>query len=365
MATAKLHRDDAPDLLDPVRRMIDAGAKFRQIRWKFADSRQAFDYYAARQHALHLTPTPPHACCMCGGACDLTTVEATWHATVRGALDWVIVPLSALSLAGTRHLGGWFHTRHAACERCVARWRRRRIAWMIVAALGVVILTLGAVPAIMGLLLGYGGTWKPSERPQVILTGWLGLLGGAAGLTMVVWARTMSAPPRLRHIGSWPIQLEFFEMLMPWDESQPDWILLTEKPLPVQDAIQGAYADDAGGIDIFLGTTRSEINGAGQQLLALDYEAYPEMAVKQMHDLARRAREQWPIKRLAILHRIGRVEVAEPSVAIVVACGHRDEAFEACRWIIDMLKKDVAIWKKEVWADGTGTWVHPEPIPKT
>jgi molybdopterin synthase catalytic subunit len=159
---------------------------------------------------------------------------------------------------------------------------------------------------------------------------------------------------------AWAIQLESVETLMPWDESQPDWILLTGKPLPVQTAIEGACADDVGGVDIFLGTTRWEDNDQGQDLLALDYEAYPEMAVKQMHDLARRAREQWPIKRLAILHRVGRVEIAQPSVAIVVSCGHRAEAFEACRWIIDSLKKDVAIWKKEVWADGSGTWVHPD-----
>jgi hypothetical protein len=85
-------------------------------------------------------------------------------------------------------------TRHAACERCVARSRRRRIAWMLIVALGIVLLGLGAVPAIMGLILGYGGTWKPSERPQVIVTGWLGLLGMAAGLAIVVWARTMVAP---------------------------------------------------------------------------------------------------------------------------------------------------------------------------
>jgi hypothetical protein len=103
---AKLRRDDPSELLEPVGRMIDAGAKFRHIRRRFVDSREAFSYFASRQHALHRTPSPPHACCICGGACELQTVEVSWHAKVRGALDWVIIPLVALSLSGTRHLGG-------------------------------------------------------------------------------------------------------------------------------------------------------------------------------------------------------------------------------------------------------------------
>jgi molybdopterin synthase catalytic subunit len=117
----------------------------------------------------------------------------------------------------------------------------------------------------------------------------------------------------------------------------------------------------AGGIAVFLGTTRAEANASKQPLVALDYEAYPEMALAQMRDLARRAREQWPIARLALLHRTGRVAVGEPSVIIAVASPHRGEAFDACEWLIDTLKREVAIWKKEVWADGSGTWVDPSP----
>ena len=115
----------------------------------------------------------------------------------------------------------------------------------------------------------------------------------------------------------------------------------------------------AGGIAVFLGTTRAEYNAAKQPLVALDYEAYPEMALQQMRDLARRARERWQIARLALLHRTGRVPVAEPSVIIAVAAPHRGEAFDACEWLIDTLKKEVAIWKKEVWSDGSASWVDP------
>jgi len=115
----------------------------------------------------------------------------------------------------------------------------------------------------------------------------------------------------------------------------------------------------AGGIDVFLGTTRSEESADGRDLIALDYEAYGEMALKQMRDLASRARERWPVSKLAILHRTGRVAVAEPSVIIAVSTPHRADAFAACKFLIDSLKAEVAIWKKEIWTDGSGTWVHP------
>jgi molybdopterin synthase catalytic subunit len=138
-----------------------------------------------------------------------------------------------------------------------------------------------------------------------------------------------------------------------------DWVQLREEAIDTPAAIEFVTDADAGGIAVFLGTTRSETQESGRALLALDYEAYAEMAIAQMRDLARLARQRWPVCKLAILHRTGRVRLAEPSVVIAVSTPHRAQAFEACRWIIDSLKKDVAIWKKEVWADGSGSWVHP------
>src|SRR5260370_242454 len=102
----------------------------------------------------------------------------------------------------------------------------------------------------------------------------------------------------------------------------PDLIRLTRDPLPVAEAIAPVSDASAGGIAVFLGTTRAETNAAGQALAALDYEAYEAMAVQQLGDLAKRARQRWPILRLALLHRTGRVAVAEPSVVIAVACPH-------------------------------------------
>ena len=135
-----------------------------------------------------------------------------------------------------------------------------------------------------------------------------------------------------------------------------DWIELSDRPLDVGRANQFVSDATGGGTAIFIGTTRAESNAAGVHLVALDYEAYSEMALQQMSELARRAREKWPVIRLAILHRTGRVALAEPSVIIAVSCPHRGEAFDACRWLIDTLKAEVAIWKKEVWEDGREAW---------
>jgi len=136
-----------------------------------------------------------------------------------------------------------------------------------------------------------------------------------------------------------------------------NWCEILATPLPVAQATEFVQDATAGGVAVFLGTTRAEKNQAGQSLLSLDYEAYAEMATRQLNDLATQARIRWPIIKLAILHRTGKVELGQPSVIIAVSTPHRSEAFEACRWLIDTLKADVAIWKKEVWADGSGTWV--------
>jgi molybdopterin synthase catalytic subunit len=139
--------------------------------------------------------------------------------------------------------------------------------------------------------------------------------------------------------------------------------LITIQAEPIEIGRVSVFDPSAGGVALFLGTTRAECHPDGRELVALDYEAYVEMADRQLRDLAAQARVKWPIVKLAIVHRTGRVALGEPSVVIAVACPHRGEAFEACRWIIDTLKEDVAIWKKEIWADGSGSWVHPSSDP--
>ncbi len=138
-----------------------------------------------------------------------------------------------------------------------------------------------------------------------------------------------------------------------------DWIDILATPLDHAEALRFVTDPGAGGIATFLGTTRGEKDSRGHDLVALDYEAYLEMAIPQLRTLAEAARSQWPIVKQVILHRTGRVEVGQPSVLIAVASPHRHEAFSACRFIIDAIKADVAIWKKEIWSDGSGTWVQP------
>src|SRR3954464_3126195 len=139
-----------------------------------------------------------------------------------------------------------------------------------------------------------------------------------------------------------------------------DWVDILATPLPTAKALDFVTTPAAGGIALCLGTPRSEKNAQSQDLIALDYEAYTEMALPQLQTLAQASRSQWPIIKQVILHRTGRVDLSQPSVLIAVASPHRHEAFAACRFIIDAIKADVAIWKKEIWSDGSGTWVQPQ-----
>ena len=113
----------------------------------------------------------------------------------------------------------------------------------------------------------------------------------------------------------------------------------------------------AGAICTFLGTVR-ELTGS-RRIESLAYEAYPEMALRKLAELEEEARRRWPIIELALVHRLGHLDLGEVSVVVAVSCPHRQEAFEACRWLIDTLKEVVPIWKKENWADGGEEWVHP------
>ena len=113
----------------------------------------------------------------------------------------------------------------------------------------------------------------------------------------------------------------------------------------------------AGAVCLFLGTVREMT--AGRRTIALEYEAYPEMAERKLAELEAEARARWPILEVVIVHRVGRLELGEASVAVGVNSPHRADAFEACRWLIDTLKQTVPIWKKEEWSDGTEEWIHP------
>jgi len=116
-----------------------------------------------------------------------------------------------------------------------------------------------------------------------------------------------------------------------------------------------------GAVCVFDGIVRD--NTRGRRTLYLDYEAYREMALEQMRGLAAEAVAQFGVRDVAMVHRLGRLEVGATSVLIAVASAHRAAAFDACRWLIDTLKKTVPIWKKETFADGV-VWADGEAFPE-
>jgi molybdopterin synthase catalytic subunit len=134
-------------------------------------------------------------------------------------------------------------------------------------------------------------------------------------------------------------------------------IEITTGPIDHATLTERVRSNQAGAVCTFLGTVRELTEGRRTALL--EYEAYPEMALRKLAELEADARRRWPILDAALVHRVGRLDLGEISVVVAVSCPHRDQAFDACRWLIDTLKEVVPIWKREVWADGTEEWVHP------
>lgn len=132
-------------------------------------------------------------------------------------------------------------------------------------------------------------------------------------------------------------------------------IQLTREPLDRNALARAVSHPSIGGIVVFEGVVRD--NARGKQVCYLEYDVYEEMAVEQIRAIIAEAQQRWGIEHVAVAHRFGRLEIGEASVIIVVASPHRNESFEACRYIIDKLKQTVPIWKKEVATDGE-TWVE-------
>ncbi|WP_417380221.1 molybdenum cofactor biosynthesis protein MoaE [Gimesia sp.] len=137
-----------------------------------------------------------------------------------------------------------------------------------------------------------------------------------------------------------------------------DSISITDQPIDYAAITEQVRSRECGAVVLFMGTVREMT--AGKQTVALDYEAYPEMADQMMQQLIDEARDQWDVHGIAIEHRVGHLTLGEISVAIAVSSAHRTEAFAAGRFLIDRLKEIVPIWKKENWSDGTTEWEHPE-----
>lgn len=131
---------------------------------------------------------------------------------------------------------------------------------------------------------------------------------------------------------------------------------LTTEPLELSRLTARVIGPSHGAVVTFLGTVRD--HHEGRPVTRLAYSAYPAMVEAQCAELVRSAEHQWPV-RVALEHRTGELAVGDAAVAIAVAGPHRDEAFVACRWVIEELKRRVPIWKHERYADGSEAWVDP------
>lgn len=132
-------------------------------------------------------------------------------------------------------------------------------------------------------------------------------------------------------------------------------IELTRAPIAAEEIVAGLKAPADGAVVVFDGIVRD--HSGGQRTLYLDYEAYEPMARRKMEEIAAELRARWTVDRVALVHRLGRLQIGETSVLIAVSAAHRADAFEACRHAIEQLKRTVPIWKKEYFADGA-VWVE-------
>jgi MoaE-MoaD fusion protein len=138
-------------------------------------------------------------------------------------------------------------------------------------------------------------------------------------------------------------------------------VRIVREPIDAEGVVRRLKHPSDGAAVIFDGVVRN--NTRGRSTLYLDYEAYEAMALKQMESLSMEARTRFAVRAASIIHRLGRLEIGETSVLIVVAAAHRGAAFDACCWIIDTLKRTVPIWKKEFFEDGA-VWADGEPFPQ-
>ena len=136
---------------------------------------------------------------------------------------------------------------------------------------------------------------------------------------------------------------------------------IVQKRIPSQQIAESLKAPEDGAVVLFEGIVRNHTRS--RRTLYLEYEAYSPMAINEMEKLCNAALQQFAVRDLRLVHRLGRLEIGETSVLIVVASAHRGAAFEACRWLIDTLKKTVPIWKKEYFEDGA-VWADGEPFPE-
>jgi molybdopterin synthase catalytic subunit len=135
---------------------------------------------------------------------------------------------------------------------------------------------------------------------------------------------------------------------------------ITVSPIDPAGVLRSVRGPSSGGTVLFLGTVRNR--SEGRPVKGLVYQVYRQMAEKRMAEIEKRVRARWPVNEVAMVHRYGELRVGDVSVAVAVSAPHRAEAFEACRYAIDTIKRSLPLWKKEMFVSGKGAWVKGEPI---
>jgi molybdopterin synthase catalytic subunit len=151
--------------------------------------------------------------------------------------------------------------------------------------------------------------------------------------------------------------------MTPTQESQAFVTALSGSPLDVAGAIASVADETTGATAAFVGTVRAEAavrENRDRPVTKLEYEAHTTLAEEKMREIAASAAQRWKLARLTAIHRTGTCELGEPTVVIACSAPHRAEALEACHWIIDEIKREVPIWKREVYSDGAA-WVESSP----
>jgi molybdopterin synthase catalytic subunit len=139
--------------------------------------------------------------------------------------------------------------------------------------------------------------------------------------------------------------------------SSGDYYLLTRSPIPIADLVRQQKAPEDGAVVVFEGVVRN--NSRGRGTLYLEYEAYEPMAIRKLEEIGGEVRREFEIDHIGMMHRLGRLEIGETSVVIIVTAARRRAAFGACQFAIDRLKEIVPIWKKEYFEDGS-VWAEGE-----
>jgi molybdopterin synthase catalytic subunit len=134
-------------------------------------------------------------------------------------------------------------------------------------------------------------------------------------------------------------------------------IEFVREPIDLNRVSSFCSMDRVGAVSLFVGITRRFTGNI--ETLCLEYEAYESMATMKLLELTTRVAQQWQIERVAFVHRLGRVAIGETSMVVAVGSAHRGNAIDACHWIVERVKAEVPIWKKEHYAEGDPKWIHP------